>query len=309
MSLIVFGSINIDLVAQTPRLPRAGETLQGHQFFTASGGKGANQAVATARLGVKTQMIGRVGNDGFGQELLASLQNAGVETDGVIIDNQSRSGVAIIAVDDESENTIIIIPGANGKVEGSDVARLTDLLPQASSLLLQLEVPFPAIIAAAKAANQAGVRVILDPAPAPESLPEELYPLVDVITPNETEASRLVGFEITGEETYTKAAQFFLNRGVTTVVLKLGARGVFCMTKSQRFRVKAFEVNAIDTVAAGDAFNGAMAAALDRGLSLRDAIIWGAAAGALATTKLGAQPSLPDRKTLETFLSPNPEVL
>ncbi len=307
MSLIVFGSINMDLVAQTPRLPLAGETLQGHHFFTASGGKGANQAVATARLGVKTQMIGRVGNDGFGQELLASLQNAGVETEGVIIDNQTASGVAMIAVDDESENTIIIIPGANGQVEGSDVARLTDVLPQASSLLLQLQVPFPAIIAAAKAADQAGVRVILDPAPAPESLPEELYPLVDVITPNETEASRLVGFEITDEETWAKAAQFFLNRGVKTVVLKLGARGVFCMTKSQRFRVKAFEVNTIDTVAAGDAFNGAMAAAFDRGLPLRDAIIWGAAAGALATTKLGAQPSLPNRKTLDTFLCPNPE--
>lgn len=301
MSVIVFGSINMDLVAQTPRLPLAGETLQGHHFFTASGGKGANQAVATARLGVKTQMIGRVGNDGFGQELLASLKDAGVETDGVMIDDQTSSGVAMIAVDDESENTIIIVPGANGQVEVADVARLTDLLPQSSSLLLQLEVPLPAIIAAAKAAHQAGVRVILDPAPAPESLPEELYPLVDVITPNETEASRLVGIEITEEETYTEAAQFFLNRGVKTVVLKLGARGVFCMTKSQRFRVEAFKVNAIDTVAAGDAFNGGMAAAFDRGLSLPQAVVWGAAAGALATTKLGAQPSLPDWETFERF--------
>jgi ribokinase len=302
MSLIVFGSINMDLVVQTPRLPSPGETLQGHHFFTAPGGKGANQAVAAARLGALTYLVGRVGEDSFGQELLAHLNETGVQTEGVKVDSQIGSGVAMIAVDQNSENTIIIIPGANGQVEGSDVDRLKNLLSHCRALLLQLEVPLPAIIAAAKEAKKAGVKVILDPAPAPESLPDELYALVDIITPNETEAKQLTGFDLSKEENWIKATEFFINRGVKTVVLKLGARGVFCLNKAEHFRVEAFPVKTVDTVAAGDAFNGAMAAAFERGLSLREAVIWGTAAGALATTKPGAQPSLPDRETFEAFL-------
>lgn len=302
MSLIIFGSINMDIVARTPRLPIAGETLQGREFFTAPGGKGANQAVAAARLGITTYMVGRVGGDRFGEELLASMKNAGVNTDRVLIDNDTSSGVAVIAVDDRAENNIIIIPGANGRVDLKDVERLEDLLPEASALLLQLEIPMPAIIAAAETAKKAGVKVILDPAPAPEELPEELYHLVDIITPNETEASRLVGFDITDEETRNTAAQVFLTRGVEMAVLKMGAQGVFCATAKESFMVPAFKVTAIDTVAAGDAFNAAMAAGFDSSLSLREAITWGAAAGALATTKQGAQPSLPDRATFDAFL-------
>ncbi len=293
----------MDLVVQTPRLPSPGETLQGDHFFTASGGKGANQAVAAARLGALTHLVGRVGEDSFGQELLAHLNETGVQTEGVKVDSQTSSGVAMIAVDQNSENTIIIIPGANGRVEGLDVDRLKNLFPHASALLLQLEVPLPTIIDAAKAAKKAGVKVILDPAPAPESLPDELYSLIDIITPNETEAKQLTGFDLSAENNWIQAANFFLNRGVQTVVLKLGAFGVFCLNKAGHFRVEAFPVKAVDTVAAGDAFNGAMAAAFERGLSLREAVIWGTAAGALATTKSGAQPSLPDRETFEAFLN------
>lgn len=303
MSIIVFGSINMDLVTRTPRLPVPGETLLGYDFFTAPGGKGANQAVGAALLSKTSYMIGRVGNDSFGQELLASLKVAGVQTDSILIDDTTSSGVAVIAVDDRSENTIIVVPGANGKVNHTDVERLEKLLPNASVLLLQLEVPIPAIIAAAEAAKKAKVKVILDPAPAPEKLSDELYSLTDIITPNETEASRLVGFEITNQETMTKAVEFFISKGVETVVLKLGNKGVFCANASDSFMLPAFQVNAIDTVAAGDAFNAAMAAAFDSGLSLREAIKWGAAAGALTTTKKGAQPSLPNKETFDTFLS------
>lgn len=295
----------MDLVTRTPRLPVPGETLLGYDFFTAPGGKGANQAVGAALLGRTSYMIGRVGNDSFAQELLTSLKVAGVQTDSILIDDTTSSGVAVIAVDDRSENTIIVIPGANGKVNHLDVERLEKLLPNTTVLLLQLEVPLPAIIAAAKAAKKAKVKVILDPAPAPEKLPDELYSLTDLITPNETEASRLVGFNITNQETMTKAAEFFISKGVEIVVLKLGSKGVFCATASESFLFPAFKVNAIDTVAAGDAFNAAMAAAFDSGLSLRKAIEWGAAAGALATTKKGAQPSLPNQETFDTFLETN----
>lgn len=302
MSLIVLGSLNMDLVAQTPRLPTPGETVQGQSFLTAAGGKGANQAVAAARLGATTYLAGRVGDDRFGTELLTGLKADGVNIQQILVDPQTHSGVALITVDQTSENTIIVIPGANGNVNETDVQRIIPLLPQATALLLQLEIPLSTVITAAKAAKSAGVKVILDPAPAPDYLPEELYGLIDIITPNETEAQRLTGLEITDEKMWRKAAKILLNRGVKTAIIKLGAKGVFCMNSSQQFHVTPFPVQVVDTVAAGDGFNGAMATALDRGLSLREAVIWGAAAGALTTTKSGAQPALPDWETFNQFL-------
>ncbi len=298
MAIIVFGSINIDLVATVPRLPVAGETILGHNFLQVPGGKGANQAVAVARLGIPTQMVGRVGTDSFGTELIYNLFNSGVETENVSIDETASSGVATIAVDDKGENQIIVIPGANGRVNQEDVERLSDLLPHSSALLLQLEIP----VAAAKAAHQAGVKVILDPAPAQSYVPDELYRLVDILTPNEVEAGQLVGFPVDGEESAKKAAAVLLQRGVKCAIVKLGAKGVVCAIAQETFFVPAFPVHAIDTVAAGDAFNGGLAAALDQGLSLHQAVVWGAAAGALAATKLGAQTSLPDKSAFDAFL-------
>ncbi len=300
--VVIFGSINMDLVARTPSLPIPGETLIGYSFASVPGGKGANQAVAVARLNVPTVMVGRVGGDGFGQALLASLQAAGVETTDVFVDAASHSGVAMIAVDDHSENHIIVIPGANGAVNAADVDRLSHQLPNAAALLLQFEIPLPAVLVAAQAAYAAGVRVILDPAPARSDLPTELYSLVSIITPNAIEASQLVEFSVDGVETAAQAATILQQRGVEIVVIKLGAKGVFCATPEESFFVPAFSVQAIDTVAAGDAFNGGMAAALAEGLSLREAITWGAATGALSATKAGAQLSLPDRATVEAFL-------
>jgi len=300
--IIVFGSINMDLVTKTPRLPIAGETLQGYEFFTAAGGKGANQAVAAARLGISTHLVGRLGNDDFGRQLLAGLQVAGVHTEGVLVDETTSSGVAVIAVDLRGENNIIIVAGANGRINQQDVDRLKDLLPEATALLLQLEIPLPAVLEAAQAARQQEVRVILDPAPMPSVLPPELFGLIDIITPNEVEATELVGFPVNGQDSAAKAADQLLQRGVGTVIVKLGSQGVFCATAEEGFFIPAFPVQAVDTVAAGDAFNGALAAALAQGVPFREAVVWGAAAGAISATKAGAQSSLPDRETFEAFL-------
>ncbi|KAB8315720.1 ribokinase [Tolypothrix campylonemoides VB511288] len=302
MTIIVFGSINIDLVATAPRLPVAGETLLGRDFFKAPGGKGANQAVASARLGIPTYMVGRVGADSFGTELVNSLQASDVQTENVFVDETVSSGVAMITVDMRGENQILVIPGANGRVNQEDVQRLSRLLPEATALLLQFEIPISAVVAAAKAAREAGVTVILDPAPVQSHVPDELYPLVDIITPNEVEAAQLVGFPVDGEESATKAAAVLRQRGVKNAIAKLGAKGVFCATQEESFFIPSFPVHTVDTTAAGDAFNGGLAAALHEGLSLRQAVVWGAAAGALAATKPGAQPSLPDRITFDAFL-------
>ncbi|BAY85021.1 ribokinase [Calothrix parasitica NIES-267] len=305
MSIIVFGSINMDLVATAPHLPTAGETLLGYDFFQAPGGKGANQAVAIAKLGIPIQMVGRVGKQGFSQELIDNLATNNVKTDNVFVDETVSSGVAIINVDDAGENQIVVIPGANGQVNQEDIGRLSQLLPGKKALLLQLEIPVPAVIAAAEAAQKAGVKVILDPAPAQKDLPEELYPLVDILTPNQVEAAQLVGFPVNDEDSAKKAAEILLEKGVKCAVVKLGAKGVYCSTGTKSFFTPAFSVKTVDTTAAGDAFNGGLAAALSQGLSLPQAIIWGSAAGALAATKSGAQFSLPDRDTFDKFLIGN----
>ncbi|WP_293144199.1 MULTISPECIES: ribokinase [unclassified Microcoleus] len=319
MSIIVFGSINIDLAAKTPRLPQPGETIIGSNFFTAGGGKGANQAVAAARLGIFTHIIGRVGNDQFAEQLLTSLQSYGLSTENILIDKSTHSGVAIIAVDDSGQNNIIVIPGANNNVGDADIERLKKVLPEATSLLLQLEIPIEIVLKAAKVAREAGVRVILDPAPAVAdlSLAEpaptgatptkriELYPLIDILTPNEVEAGQLVGFGVNDTETAIRAAKQLQQRGVENVIVKLGDRGAVAVTADETFVVPAFAVRAIDTVAAGDAFNGGLAAALDGGLSLPEAVVWGCAAGALCATKVGAQVAMPDRETFDNFLQHN----
>ncbi|WP_088889449.1 ribokinase [Leptolyngbya ohadii] len=303
MSVIIFGSINMDLVVRSPRLPEPGETLIGHSFETVPGGKGANQAVAVARLGIQTALIGRIGNDGFGQTLLQGLESDGITCDRVLHDASTHSGVAMIAVDDASENNIIVIPGANGNVGEADVDRLRAALPQAQVLLLQLEIPLPAVLAAAQAAKDAGVTVILDPAPARSDLPDSLYPLIDILTPNQVEARQLAGFPVNDIETAHRAAIVLRQRGVKTVIVKLGKLGALCVTESETFQIPIFPVRAVDTVAAGDAFNGGLAAGLAADLPLSQAATQAAAVAALSVTKPGAQPSLPTRAELEAFLA------
>lgn len=300
--ITIFGSLNLDLVTQTPRLPTPGETILGTDFITAPGGKGANQAVAAARLGIPTRMVGRVGGDGFGQVLLQSLEQAGVKTDGVRIDEATHSGVAAIAVDARGENHIIVVPGANGRVDASDVERLTQGLPSSQFLLMQLEIPLTAIQQAAQSARQAGVTVILDPAPAPPHLAADFYPLIDILTPNQVEAAQLVGFPVADQKAAAAAAAVLRQRGVKTVIVKLGVQGALCSTVDKTFHIPAFAVSPVDTVAAGDAFNGGLATALAEGLSLRQAVVRGNAVAALAVTKVGAQTAMPDRAQLDAFL-------
>ena len=300
--ILSFGSLNLDLVTQTPRLPTPGETMLGTHFMTAPGGKGANQAVAAARLGISTRMVGRVGGDDFGPVLIQSLKAAGVKTDGVKIDEATHSGVAAIAVDASGENHIIVVPGANGRVDLSDVERLNQWLPNSQILMMQFEIPLSVVRQAAQSAHQAGVMVILDPAPAQTNLAADFYPLIEILTPNQVEAAQLVGFPVHDPQTAAEAAAVLRRRGVQTVIIKLGVQGALCSTTDQTFHIPAFPVTAVDTVAAGDAFNGGLATALAERLSLRQAVIRGNAVAALSVTKVGAQPSMPDREELDALL-------
>ena len=297
MTIVALGSINMDLVIKAPRLPSAGETLMGHEFFSAFGGKGANQAVAVAKLGHAVHFVGQVGGDDFGQTLLLALNVAGVNTDGMTINPQMHSGVASIVVSETGENTIACAAGANGTVGEKEVAYLENLLGLTKVVLLELGIPLSTVMQAAQIARQRGVTTILDPAPVPQIFPEALYSLVDIMTPNELEASQLVGFEVCDRHTAQKAAEVLREKGTNTVIVTLGDRGAWCTGKEESFWHEAIPVEAVDTVAAGDAFNGALAVALATGKSIREAVHWGSVAGSLAVTKLGAQSSLPDRGT------------
>jgi ribokinase len=304
MSLVVvLGSINIDLVVSVPRLPQKGETVIGDRFFSASGGKGANQAVAVAKLGVSVEMVGQVGDDSFGRTLLTDLRTAGVGTNGVTVNQEIYSGVASIVVDEKGENAIACAVGANSCVGEAEIKRLQTLLPQAKVLMLELGVPLPVVLEAAKAARKMGCTVILDPAPAIADFPEELYSLLDIITPNEVEASQLVGFAVENEVSARRAAMVLLERGVKGAIVSLGSRGCLYCTSEETCFVPAIPVEVVDTVAAGDAFNGGLAAAIALGKSLKEAVIWGKVAGALSVTKNGAQSSLCDRESFMTLLA------
>ncbi|WP_404790492.1 ribokinase [Altericista sp. CCNU0014] len=302
MAICVFGSLNLDLVLRTPHLPKAGETLSSSTFETVPGGKGANQAVAAARLGTLVHLVGRVGADGFGQQLVAALLGQGVACDGIFEDASARTGIAAITVADGGENQIVLAAGANGLVGAADIERLKPKLPGASALLLQLEIPLQAAISAAKAARDAGVKVILDPAPAPAEFPAEFYSLVDILTPNQTEAEQLLGQPIRSVADALQGARSLQQKGVERVILTLGDRGIAVADGSDLQHWPAYPSSVCDTTAAGDAFNGALAAALDRNHSWTTALQWGLAAGALAVSQAGAQPSLPTRASLLDFL-------
>ena len=292
----------MDLVVRTPRFAKPGETLTGNDFYTAAGGKGANQAVAAAKLSGKSIMIGRVGKDIFGNDLRDNLKKNGVDVSAVSIDDNRPTGTALITVDENAENTIIIIPGANGAVAERELEVLDTVLTDISILMLQLEIPLETIVSAAKQAKKQNAKVLLDPAPAQE-LPDELLELCDYITPNETEAKILTGIEISNTNDAKRAAEELKRRGAKAVIIKMSSNGSFFFDGTEEIMYPAFDVRPVDTVAAGDAFNGGLAAAFSEEKPLIEVLQWANAAGAISTTKPGAQPSMPSRQELLEFIA------
>lgn len=302
-SICVVGSLNMDLVIRTPHLPAPGETVSGGPFATHPGGKGANQAVAAARLGAAVTMVGRIGGDAFGERLRAELAQAGIATDHVIALPDVASGVALIAVETGGQNSIIIAPGANGELTPAAVDAASTAITAARVLLLQLETPLPAVQRAAELAQAAGTIVVLNPAPA-VPLPSELLARVDYLIPNEHEAALLLGEDIpTRADAGAAAARLREYTGVCAVVITLGEQGaVLAQAEGETKYVQPHPVTPLDTTAAGDAFVGAFAVALAEGRTPAEAMRWGNAAGALTVTRAGAQPSLPTRAEVETLL-------
>lgn len=298
----VVGSLNTDLVIRAPRLPSPGETVSGGEFATFPGGKGANQAVAAARLGAAVAMVGSVGGDDFGRRLADGLRSDGIDVTHVRVDTEEASGTALITVDPEGQNTIVVAPGANWRLTPEDVAAAETLIARSSIVLLQLEVPMDAVLAAARLAHGHGVRVVLDPAPAPRPpLPRELFRLIDVVNPNEGEALALSGVTVTDEQAAGVAAVHLLEDGARAVVIKLGARGAFLHDGTRGRMVPGIRVDAVDTTAAGDAFAGALAVGLAEGKDLFAAVRFANTAGALSVTRRGAQPSMPSRAEVDAF--------
>lgn len=298
--LVVVGSSNTDMVVQTPRIPRPGETLLGGRFTLAAGGKGANQAVAAARAGGKVTFVGRLGRDVFGDQALKGFQQNGLETRWVQRDPKAPSGVALIAVAPDGENSIVVAPGANGRLSRGDVETAAAAFQAARVVLVQLEVPLVAVQTAVRLGAQAGATVILNPAPA-RPLPHSLLRKVSLLTPNETEAELLTGIKVNSPSAAAQAARRLREGGVPMVLVTLGAEGVFISTAAEETLMPGFKVRAVDTTAAGDVFNGALAVALGEGKPLKEAVSFAQAAAALSVTRLGAQPSAPWREEIARF--------
>ena len=298
--LTVVGSLNTDLVIRAPKLPETGETVTGGEFSIFPGGKGANQAVAAARLGAEVTMVGCVGGDDFGRRLVDGLKAEGIDAVHVRVDPDVVSGVAFITVDSAARNTIVVASGANARVSVYDVDAARDAIGASQVLLLQLEVPVEVVAHAAAQARRSGCRVILDPAPA-HPLPDDLYPNLDVINPNEVEAKLLTGISIDDPQAAGRAADQLVSRGCKVVVIKMGARGAFLAGGGAREMVPAIPVDAVDSTAAGDAFAGALAVALAEGKSLEPAVRFANATAAISVTRMGAQPSMPRRDEVVAF--------
>jgi len=300
--IVVVGSLNMDLVAMAPHLPLSGETLIGSRYWDAPGGKGGNQAFGAAKLGAEVSMLGRVGNDNYGVRMRANLESVGCDTRGLKT-VEGSSGVALISLAETGQNSIIVVSGANDRYTPADVQADRELMAGAKLVLLQLENPYETVTTAAQIARQFGARVVLDPAPAPSSLPSELLQAADIITPNETEAARLVGSPATtlSLDEALNIARKLQAMGPRTVIMKLGAQGCLLLDGQESTPVAAPQVKAIDTTAAGDEFNAAFAVALSEGATLTDACRFAAHAAALSVTRLGSQASMPSRLEFDRF--------
>lgn len=297
--IVIVGSANTDMIVHVDEFPRIGETVLGGTFVNAQGGKGANQAVAAARLGAEVTFVARLGKDSFGQSSAAAYREEGINTDFIVWDAASPSGVALIIVNQNGENIIAVAPGANGQLSSADVKASECVIRTADSVLLQLEVPLEAVQTAIDLARKYHVRVILNPAPV-SHLPNEILRGVDFLTPNEIELSILTGNQ--SSQGISTVKKFFLHNKLKALIVTMGAQGALVLTDETEYLVPGFSVKAVDTVAAGDAFNGALAVALSQGNSLFDAVRYANAVGAISVTHAGAQPSLPTADEVEFFL-------
>ncbi|HEY0210937.1 ribokinase [Acerihabitans sp.] len=299
--LVVLGSINADHILNLQRFPRPGETVVGNHYQVAFGGKGANQAVAAGRSGADIAFIACVGEDDIGARIRRQLQADHIDIVPVEPSPGASTGVALIFVNGQGENIIGIDPGANAAVTPAYLARFEPWVINASALLMQLESPLETVIAAARLARDHQTRVILNPAPA-RQLPDELLALVDIITPNETEAEQLTGVAVDNDAAAARAALILHDKGIATVIITLGSRGVWLSERGNGKLVPGFKVRAVDTIAAGDTFNGALMTALLEDRDMDSAIRFAHAAAALAVTRAGAQPSIPWRDEIDAFL-------
>jgi ribokinase len=303
-NIVVLGSSNTDMVIRVDRIPRPGETVLGGEFLTAAGGKGANQAVSAARAGGKVTFIARVGRDIFGDKAIAGFRQDRINTEFITRDPVKPSGVALIFVAKDGENSIAVAGGANGRLLSPQLKKVRSSLNTAGTVLMQLETPLTTVYEAARVAAKAGAKVILNPAPA-RPLPTSLLKLVSVLTPNETEAEVLSGVRVSNEVSAARAARKLLAMGARAVVITLGSRGAYVETKGLKQFVSGFKVKAVDCTAAGDVFNGALAVAISEGKSLFEAVRFANAAAAISVTRVGAQPSAPKRVEIERWLRQN----
>ena len=299
--IVVVGSSNTDMVIVTKTFPQPGETVLGGKFFMNQGGKGANQAVAAARLGGQVSFISRVGKDVFGEQALLSLKNEGIDVSKVFIDPEEPSGIAQIIVDSKGENSIVVAPGANMKVSRTDIENAQEQILNSGIILMQLEVPLETVVFTAIKAKAMGKKVILNPAPA-VSLPDELLGSLFLITPNESETELLTGIKVKDVSSAEEAAGILRAKGVNTVIITMGANGAYISSDEIRQQIPAPEVKAIDTTAAGDTFNGALAVALAGEEPIGKAVEFANHAAALAVTRMGAQSSVPSLEEVKEFM-------
>ncbi len=294
--ILILGSSNTDMTVRTAALPLPGQTLIGGDFVMGPGGKGANQAVAARRLGGDAALVCKVGRDVFGDNAVKHYEAEGLDVSGVLRSDKP-SGVALITVDDKAENSIVVAPGANMDITEADIDAVAPLIRAAGILLLQLEIPVPAVLKAARIGHEAGALVVLNPAPYAE-VPAEMFRYVDLFIPNETELSAYAGLPVTDRESALKAADVMVSRGVKTVIVTLGSKGSLIYDGRSVSDIGAFKVEAVDTTAAGDTYCGALCVALSEGRTLQVAAVFASKASALSVTRPGAQHSMPYRNEI-----------
>lgn len=298
-NIVVIGSSNTDMVVKTSHLPAGGETVLGGDFFMNAGGKGANQAVAAARYGNRVVFVAKTGDDLFGRQVRKSMAEDGIVTDYVFVDKEHPSGVALITIDKDAENCIVVAGGANMYLSPADIDTAAEEILKADVVLMQLESPIETVAYAARMAAKAGIPVILNPAPAPaETLSEALLKDLFLITPNRSEASRISGIEVTDMESAHRAAKAIHEMGPKNVIITLGSDGSLVYDGSMFMRVEALKVEAVDTTAAGDTYNGVLASVIAEGKSLIEAVREANIAGAISVTRMGAQPAAPTREEI-----------